>query len=125
MGKSMLDFLGGKSSVVHESNDPVSYELAGSAATFMGDYKLTKSNPPFGDKKWRLFNIIEDPIESNDLSEQKPEIMATMMASYEKYSKDVKLIKVPEDYNPIVQIQKNVAKNQADEILDKVPVTIE
>jgi arylsulfatase len=125
MGKSMLAFLGGKSSVVHQADDPVSYELAGSAATFMGDYKLTKNNPPFGDKQWRLFNIIEDPIEANDLSEQMPEIMATMMASYEKYSKDVKLIKVPEDYNPILQVQKNVAKNQADEILDKVPVTIE
>jgi len=125
MGKSMLGFLRGESSVVHESNDPVSYELAGSAAVFMGDYKLTKSNPPFGNKQWRLFNIIEDPIESNDLSEQKPEIMETMMASYEKYSEDVNLIKVPEDYNPILQVQKNVAKNQAEEITEKVPVTIE
>ena len=125
MGKSMLSFLRGESSVVHESDDPVSYELAGSAAVFMGDYKLTKSNPPFGNKQWRLFNIIEDPIESNDLSEQEPEMMATMMASYEKYSADVNLIEVPEDYNPVLQVQKNVARNQVEEITDIVPVTIE
>jgi len=32
---------------------------------------------------------------------------------------------VPEDYNPVLQVQKNVERNQADEILEKVPVTIE
>jgi arylsulfatase A-like enzyme len=125
MGKSMLSFLKGESNVVHESDDPVAYELAGSAAVFLGKFKLTKNNPPFGDKKWRLFNIHEDPIEANDLSEQEPEILATMMASYKQYAEDVKLIEVPEDYNPVLQVQKNVAKNQVEEITDKVPVTIE
>jgi arylsulfatase A-like enzyme len=125
MGKSMLGFLRGETSVVHDSDDPVAYELAGSAAVFMGNYKLTKSNPPFGDKQWRLFNIIEDPIEVNDLSEQEPEVLATMMASYQQYANEVQLIEVPADYNPVLQVQKNVAKNQAEEILDIVPVTIE
>jgi len=125
MGKSMLGFLRGETSAVHDSDDPVAYELAGSAAVFMGNYKLTKSNPPFGDKQWRLFNIIEDPIEVNDLSEQEPEVLATMMASYQQYADEVHLIEVPADYNPVLQVQKNVAKNQAEEILDIVPVTIE
>ncbi len=31
------------------------------------------------------------------------------------------LIAVPDDYNPIEQIQKNVARNQGKEATDKVP----
>ena len=124
-GKSMLDFLRGESSEVHEADDPVAYELAGSAAVFMGDYKLSKNNPPFGDKQWRLYNILKDPVEANDLSEQEPDVFAKMMASYEQYAKEVKLIEVPEDYNPVLQVQKNVARNQAEEILNMVPVTLE
>ena len=124
-GKSMLPFLRGKSSYVHGEDDPVAYELAGSAAVFLGDYKLRKNNPPFGDKQWRLFNMVEDPTEINDLSEQMPEVFEMMIAAYENYADEVNLIEVPEDYNPVLQVQKNVARNNAEEILEKVPVTIE
>jgi len=124
-GKSMLPFLKGEKDYIHASDDPVAYELAGSAAVFQGEYKLAKNNPPFGDKKWRLYKVIEDPTETNDLSEQEPEIFAQMIASYESYAKEVNLIEVPDDYNPVLQVQKNVARNQAKEILDKVPLTFE
>ena len=124
-GKSMLPFLKGEKDYVHTADDPVAYELAGSAAVFQGEYKLRKNNPPFGDKKWRLFNLSEDPTETNDLSGQEPETFADMIAAYESYAKAVNLIEVPEDYNPVLQVQKNVARNNAEEITDKVPVTLE
>jgi arylsulfatase len=124
-GRSMLSFLKGEQSYVHTQDDPVAYELAGSAAVFLGDHKLMKNNPPFGDKKWRLYNINEDPTERNDLSEQEPELFAKMMAAYEKYANDVNLIEVPDDYNPLVQVQKNVARNKAKEATDVVPLTFE
>ena len=121
----MLPFLKGEKDYVHAADDPVAYELAGSAAVFQGEYKLRKNNPPFGDKKWRLFKVNEDPTEVNDLAEQEPETFAQMIAAYEKYAKEVNLIEVPDDYNPVAQVQKNVARNNAEEILDKVPVTFE
>jgi len=124
-GKSMLPFLKGEKDYIHASDDPVAYELAGSAAVFQGEYKLAKNNPPFGDKKRRLFKVIEDPTETNDLSEQEPEIFAQMIASYESYAKEVKLIEVPEDYHVLLQLQKNAERNNVEEILDKVPVTFE
>ena len=86
---------------------------------------MLKNNPPFGDKKWRLYRTGEDPVETDDLSEQKPEELAAMVAAYERYAKEVRLIEVPEDYNPIMQVQKNVERNKAKEVLDKVPVTFE
>lgn len=124
-GTSMLSFLKGDADEVHPPNDPVAYELAGSAAVFQNGYKLHKNNPPFGDRQWRLYRPLEDPTESNDLAEQFPDVLNDMIASYEDYASEVGLIEVPEDYNPVLQVQKNVAKNQAEEILDEVPLTLE
>ena len=125
MGKSMLDFLGGEADRIHGPLDAVAYELAGGAAVFRDGYKLMKNNPPFGDKKWRLYRNSEDPVEAKDLYGQEPEIRAALIKAYERYAKDVNLIEVPDDYNPITQVQKNVERNQAKEVLDKVPVTLE
>jgi arylsulfatase A-like enzyme len=124
-GKSMLGFLRGEVDHIHGPDDAVAYELAGSAAVFRDGYKLMKNNPPFGDRSWRLYRPVEDPVELNDLSADEPRILAEMIAAYERYAAEVKLIEVPDDYNPVVQVQKNVARNQAEEILDKVPVTME
>lgn len=121
-GKSMLKFLRGKTDQIHGPEDAVAYELAGSAALFLNGYKLLKNNPPFGDRKWRLYSIGDDPVEANDLSEAEPEIFTDMIAAYKRYAKEVNLIEVPEDYNPLKQLMKNVNKNQGKEILDKVPV---
>ncbi len=124
-GKSMVAFLRGATDRIHAPNDAVAYELAGSAAVFRGDYKLMRNNPPFGDKQWRLYRISDDPLELNDLAGTEPEIFAELIAAYERYSADVNLIEVPDDYHVLAQVQKNVARNQAEEILDKVPVTLE
>ena len=65
---------------------------------------------------------MEDPAEVNDLSQAEPEIVAALIAGYDQFSDDVNLIEVPDDYNPLKQLQKNVARNKADEVLDKVPL---
>ena len=61
-------------------------------------------------------------LELNDLADSEPALFADMLAAYERYADEVNLIEVPEDYNPVVQLQKNVARNQGVEITDKVPV---
>lgn len=124
-GQSMLAYLTGESDEIHTGSHAVAYELAGSAAVFRDGYKLTKNNPPFGDKKWHLYRIAEDPVERNDLAAAEPEILQEMIAAYEQYAKEVNLIEVPDDYNPVKQVQKNVARNSVDEILEKVPESID
>ena len=121
-GKSMVGLLRGKSDRVHGPDDAVAYELAGSAAVFRGDYKLMKNNPPFGDRQWRLYRYTSDPLELNDLAKTKPKLLAEMVATYDAYAKDVKLIKVPDDYHVLLQLQKNVARNQGKEKTDTVPL---
>jgi arylsulfatase len=121
-GKSMLSFLRGEKDGVHGPDDVVAYEMAGSAAVFRDGYKLLRNNPPFGDRQWRLYRSVEDPVEANDLAPARPELFAEMVAAYDRFAEEVKLIEVPDDYNPLMQIQKNVARNQGKEMTDKVPV---
>jgi arylsulfatase A-like enzyme len=121
-GKSMLSFLRGEDDVVHGPGKAVIYEMAGSAAIFQDGYKLTKNNPPFGNRQWRLYRPVEDPAEVNDLAAANPELVAGMLVEYERFAEDVNLIEVPDDYNPLMQLQKNAARNQGEEATDKVPV---
>jgi arylsulfatase A-like enzyme len=122
MGKSMVGLLTGTSDHVYGEDDFVAYELAGSAAIFRGDYKLVKNNPPFGDHQWRLYNTIEDPTESTDLSAANPKLVTQMKTDFANYSKKVNLIPVPDDYTPIAQLQKNRERNEVKEKEKKVPV---
>ncbi len=122
MGKSMVGLLSGDSDYVYDKDDYVAYELAGGAAVFRGNYKLMKNNPPFGDRQWQLYDINADPTEANDLFEQKPELANQMQADFDRYAKRVNLIPVPDDYNALVQLQKNKERNQVKEVLEIVPV---
>jgi arylsulfatase A-like enzyme len=121
-GKSALGFLRGDEEQIHGPNDVVAYEMAGSAAIFRGPYKLARNNPPFGDKQWRLYRPLEDPTESTNLAASNPKLLAELEAEYARFSKEVNLIEVPDDYNPIKQIQKNAARNQGKEMTDTVPI---
>ena len=89
---------------------------------FRGDYKLVRNNPPFGDKKWRLYRYTTDALELNDLSESDPRLLAEMTAAYDRYAKEVNLIEVPDNYHAVEQLQKNIARNQGKEMTKKVPI---
>ncbi len=121
-GKSMLSFLRGDSDVVHGPGEVVAYEMAGSAAVFRDGYKLIRNNPPFGDRQWRLYRPLQDPAEVDDLSQAEPGIVAELVAAYDRFAEEVNLIEVPNDYDVMLQLQKNAARNQAEEVTDTVPI---
>jgi len=121
-GKSVMSLLRGDVDSVHGPEEPVAYEMAGSAAVFRGGYKLMRNNPPFGDRQWRLYRPLEDPAETNDLAQAEPALFAKLMADYKRFAENVNLIEVPDDYDVIKQLQKNAARNQSDEVTDTVPI---
>ena len=121
-GTSMLSYLRGESEYIHGPGKVVIYEMAGSAAIFRDGYKLTRNNPPFGNRQWRLYRPVEDPAEVNELSQAEPEMVAELIAGYDQFADEVNLIEVPDDYDVLVQLQKNVARNQAEEVTDTVPL---
>ena len=110
-GKSMWPLLTGNSDTVHGNDNAVGYELAGSSAIFQGDFKLVRNPAPKGTGQWELYNIQKDPAELNELSSQMPELVATLSQAYSIYEKENNVIRVPADYNPALQLQRNAARN--------------
>ena len=98
-GHSLLPLLQGKANYVYRPDEALGYELAGSAALFLGDYKLVKNIAPLGDGQWRLFNLRQDPGETRDLQSTEPAMFATMRAAYDQYAQDYGVLPVPDGFD--------------------------
>jgi arylsulfatase len=109
-GRSMAGVLAGTAKVVHSPTDPVGYETAGGAALYLGDDKLVRSAPPYGDAKWRLYDIVTDPTETHDLSAAQPAQAQRMLGDYAAYVKKYGVVEVPAGYDVFKQAQANAAK---------------
>lgn len=97
MGKSMKPLLEGAVEKIHSDDEIISAEMFGNRAVFMGDWKARSTIFPAGDNQWKLFNIREDITETTDLSKEHPDILAKMVAAYDKYSNETGL--VPPEYS--------------------------
>jgi len=98
-GRSLLPLLQGKADYAYRPEEALGYELAGSAALFLGDYKLVKNIAPLGDGQWRLFNLRLDPGETQDLQAAQPAVFVSMRAAYDKYAQDYGVLPVPEGFD--------------------------
>lgn len=109
-GDSMAGVLAGKSQLIHPVDQPVGYEAAGGAAIYLGNYKLVRSAPPYGDGGWRLYDIANDLTESKDLSQTEAKLKEKMLADYAAYVKHNGVVEVPSNYDVIEQAKANAAK---------------
>ena len=98
-GRSLVPVLSGETQAVYGPDDAIGLEMSGMSALWRGDWKLTRSMAPFGDGRWRLFNLARDAGEANDLSEAEPEVFASMMEAYLAYEARAGVIPVPADFN--------------------------
>ncbi len=98
-GKSLVPLLAGQARQVYTADEAIGYELTGNAALFRGDYKLVRNRKPVGDNQWRLYNLMTDPGETNDLREQMPDLFAEMKAAYRNYTEKNGVLEIPEDYD--------------------------
>jgi arylsulfatase/uncharacterized sulfatase len=112
IGRDLSPVLSGNAEQVYGADDAVGYELAGNAALFQGDYKIVVNRTPLGDGEWRLFNIKEDPGESNDLASSDPARLQRMLSAYERYKQDNKVIEMPVGYGHIKQLLINTLHEQ-------------
>jgi hypothetical protein len=78
-------------------------EVAGNAALFCGPHKLVKRTPPYGDGQWELYNVEEDPGETEDISERSPDLVQ----AYRAYAAEVGVEELPASYSPVRQIWIN------------------
>ena len=103
-GRSLMPLLTGAADRVYGPEDAVGYELAGHAALFQGDYKLVRNRPPVGDGVWRLFNLADDPGETEDLSQREPRRFEAMKQSYANYAIENKVLAPPAGYTHTGQL---------------------
>ena len=107
-GLDLMPILSGEAEQVYGPDDAVGYELTDHGVLFQGDYKLVVNQPPLGDGEWRLFNIVDDPGETQDLAALQAQRFQRMLSLYEQYRHDNKVIPVPEGYTQIKQFISNL-----------------
>ncbi len=113
-GKSIRTILNSSAQSVHEG-EPIGYELFGTAARnksrkIIGEaankalfyeengqswkiLRLGRAGWGLGaNEPWRLYNLTEDVLESNDLSQQNPEKLAQLMGMYYEYEQNVGIV---------------------------------
>ena len=98
-GRSLAPLLRGQAARIHDESDAVGMEMSGQSALFRGDYKLARIMRPYGDGKWRLFDIVRDPGEARDLASEQVDLFAEMMAEYEAYETRFGVLPVPPDFD--------------------------
>lgn len=107
IGSDLTPALRDPAAAVHDPDRPFGYELSGNAVLFKGDYKLVKNLPPYGDGRWRLYDIVRDPGETTDLSGQEPARYAAMQEDYAAFAKANGVLPMPEGYTAPKQIFEN------------------
>jgi len=95
-GRSLLPVLSGEAGAVYGARDDFAIEVSGTAALYRGDWKLTRTPPPYGDGAWRLYDLARDPGETTDLAIRFPEVFEDLQIAYEAYARDVGVFELPE-----------------------------
>lgn len=85
-GRSLAPLLSGAIEQVYAETEPTAIEVSGAAALYRGRWKITRTPGPFGDGRWRLFDVVADPGETTDMAVAEPELFAGMMAEYRTYA---------------------------------------
>ena len=87
--------------------------MTGNSALFKGDFKIVRNRPPNGSNKWELFNISDDPGETNNLANDMPEKLMELITAYDKYVETNGVIELPPDYNWADEMLTNTLKRNA------------
>ncbi len=111
-GRSLVPLLSGAAERVYGEADAFGIEVSGNAALFRDRYKIVRNMPPVGDGAWRLYDLLGDPSEVNDLSRSQPELFQSMLAGYEAYTQRAGVLALPEGYQVERQILRNAIGKQ-------------
>ena len=87
-GASLLPWLTKKQNFIHDEDYVMGWELFGRCAVRKGKWKMSKIEPPFGKGAFELFDLEEDPTESQDLSNQYPDKYLEMLGHWKAYVKE-------------------------------------
>lgn len=93
-GHSMLASIKDKSQAVHTSDYVTVIDHNNDTFARQGDWKLISHNA-FEEGTFKLYNLLTDPTESNDVSKDHPEIYRQLLAEWRKKAKQYGIVKIP------------------------------
>ena len=96
LGESINRFLARKSETVHDDNYVSALFHDGHAFLRQGNWKIANLEPPFDESGFELFDLGNDPGESNNLAKAEPEKLAEMIALWRVERKKLGII-LPQD----------------------------
>jgi arylsulfatase len=105
-GESWASMMAGATESPRGPDDWIGFEFLGMRALRQGDWKLLWLHEPAGIGDWELFNLVEDPAELRDLSDQNPEKMQELLASWDAYVEQFNII--PANRHALEQMRKQL-----------------
>ena len=95
-GASMIPALSGLADSVHPDDHVMVWQINWRKAVRQGDWKIVsqadelfvRHDPRTDAYSWKLFNLAEDPAESNDLSAEHPDVLAGLLGHWEAYAEE-------------------------------------
>ncbi|KAJ5110623.1 arylsulfatase [Penicillium argentinense] len=94
-----------EASTIHGDDKVFGWEIAGSGALRKGRYKITYVPLPRGPQRWELFDIANDPGETDDLSVKLPEIFSEMVRLWSVYAEEVGVVGLAGEWKNEHQIE--------------------
>jgi arylsulfatase len=87
IGRSMLPILRGAGDDIREG-EGVGYELFEMKAYIRDRWKLLRLPEPFGSGTWTLYDLDEDPGETDDVSGDPPDVEAALIEAWHRYAEE-------------------------------------
>jgi arylsulfatase A-like enzyme len=91
-GRSLTGVTSGTQEDTYAKDIPIGGEMNNGKWMRKGDYKAVLVVKPYGSAVWQLFNMIEDPGETRDLSKEKPAMLEELKRTWDRYAKDVGVV---------------------------------
>lgn len=100
-GRSWIPYLNGSTSSIHSDDWVTGWELFGRQAIRKGNWKALYIPKPYGPEKWQLYNLTDDPGETNDLGRTHGDMLIDLICEWEKYVKEVGLVGAAVQYGTL------------------------
>jgi arylsulfatase len=91
-GRSMVSLLAARKDSIRSDDDFLAWEFFDWRAVRMSNWKATWIAAPFGAGDWQLFDMAKDPGESNDVSDQFPNVTQDLADKWDSYADDVGVV---------------------------------
>jgi len=91
-GRSLTGVLSGSTETVYADDEFVGGEMQNGKWMRQGNFKAVSVAPPYGSGEWKLYDIVNDPGETRDLSGEHPEKLGELRVAWDRYASEVGVI---------------------------------